>query len=67
MVKLRKRVRRKVWPRGPLMTRIELDDEEISALIDYHLTHANDAVESGEYQEAKERRARAAYLLTFAG
>ena len=51
-----------VRPRGLRVYKIELDDEEIGVLVDFHHYTADGADESGEAEEAKERRARAAYL-----
>lgn len=44
------------------MYRIELSDEELQAVIDFNESMAADAAESCEYEEAKQRRARAAQL-----
>ena len=46
------------------MPSIELDDEELHAVIDFQLAAASDADDSCEYEEAKTRRARAAHLKT---
>lgn len=53
-----------VRPRGLHVYKIEVDDDELSTLIDFHRHAAVDADDSCEYEEAEERRARAEYLRT---
>ena len=44
------------------MTPVELDDEELIALIRHHEYEATRADENGEEQEARDRRSRAEYF-----
>ena len=53
-----------VRPRGLQSYRIEVDNEELESIIEFHLESAHSADDSCEYEEAAERRARAAYLKT---
>ena len=53
-----------VRPRGFGIWKIEVDEEELDAIIDFQLASAEHADDSCEYAEAKERRLRAAYLKT---
>jgi hypothetical protein len=45
-----------------VMQHIAIDDEELEHIIDFHLWMAKDADESGEHEEAKQRRCRAKSL-----
>lgn len=51
-----------VRPRGLQVWKIELDEEELQALIDFQTAAANDATDSCEYEEARQRRERRDYL-----
>lgn len=42
--------------------RVDLDDEEITAVIDMHRYQVNEAIDSCEYEEADRRRQRIAEL-----
>lgn len=53
---------RVVRPRGLGVYKIEVDDEELRAIIDFQWSAANDATDSCEFDEARERRERRDYL-----
>ena len=52
-----------IFVNGRLDMRVDLDDEELEMLIDFQESMARDADESGERDEAKNRRQRARDLI----
>jgi hypothetical protein len=49
------------------MPHVDIDDEELEALIDFQESMARDAEESLEAQEAEQRKSRAVFLKKLRG